>query len=75
MDAVKEFSRLSRCYFAGGGFRESSSGTVLPVIDPATAQPLGEIAECTAAEIDEVVALAGEAQRAWRRESALERAE
>lgn len=75
MDAAKEFSRLSRTYFAGGKLRESTSTTLLPVVDPATGQPLGEIAECTAAEIHQVVALAGHAQRAWSRESALTRAE
>ena len=75
MDAGKEFSRLSRSYVAGGVLRESTSDAVVPVLDPATGQPLGEIAECTPAEIDEVVALAVTAQRAWRKESALVRAE
>ena len=75
MDAGKEFSRLSRSYVAGGVLRESTSDAVVPVLDPATGQPLGEIAECTPAEIDEVVALAVAAQRAWRKESALVRAE
>ena len=75
MDASKEFSRLSRTYFSNGTVCESEATETYEVLDPATGAQIGEIAECTPAEIDEVVAAAAAAQRVWWSESALVRAE
>jgi len=75
VDASKEFSRLSRTYFCNGTFRDSTATKTYPVLDPATGLGIGEIAECTTDEIDEVVAAGAQAQRLWWKESALVRAE
>ncbi|MBA3294064.1 MAG: aldehyde dehydrogenase [Geodermatophilaceae bacterium] len=75
MDASKEFSRLSRTYFSNGAVCDSEATETYEVLDPATGAKIGEIAECTRAEIDEVVAAAAAAQRVWWSESALVRAE
>ncbi len=72
---VKEMSRLSRHLYLGGRMVESSSEDVLAVIDPATETRLGEIADCTDAEVDAAIASANDAWRGWWAVSALERAE
>ncbi|GAA1789614.1 aldehyde dehydrogenase [Planosporangium flavigriseum] len=75
MDAAKEFARLSGALFVDGGIRPSTATARKAVIDPATGLKLGEIADCTPAEVEEVVARANAAQRTWWAESALHRSE
>ncbi|NJC71446.1 aldehyde dehydrogenase [Planosporangium thailandense] len=75
MDAAKEFARLSGTLFVDGGVRPSTAAARRAVIDPATGLKIGEIADCTPDEVEEVVARANDAQRAWWAESALHRAE
>lgn len=75
MDAQLEFDRLSGVYFAHGELVTSSSSTLTPVIDPATAAQIGSFPHVTSDEVDEAVRAANAAQRAWWAESALHRAE
>ena len=74
MDAAAEFGRLSGAFYSGGSFLPSA-GERRTVLDPATAKPIGEFADVTPEEVDEVVTAANAAQRAWWAESALHRSE
>ena len=75
MNAANEFARLSGKYFAQGALRESAGATRTPVVDPSTARAIGEIANVTPDEVDQVVAAANAAQGHWWGESALHRSE
>lgn len=75
MTAQDELRRLSGSYFIDGAYQESTSGKRHDVIDPATEDVIGEIADCSGDEIDRVIAVANRAQRAWWAQSALARAE
>ncbi len=75
MNAANEFARLSGKYFAQGALRESAGATRTPVVDPSTARGIGEIANVTPDEVDQVVAAANAAQGHWWGESALHRSE
>jgi acyl-CoA reductase-like NAD-dependent aldehyde dehydrogenase len=75
MTMVQELLRLSRTYFIDGVHKHSSSSQTFPAIDPAAGEQIGEVADCTDEEVDEVIAIANRAQRQWWADSALERAE
>ena len=75
MTAQDELRRLSGSYFIDGAYQKSTSGKRHDVIDPATEDVIGEIADCSGDEIDRVIAVANRAQRAWWAQSALARAE
>ncbi len=75
MTVLKELTQLSRTYFIEGQHRESTSQEILPAIDPATGEQIGEVADCTEAEVEAVIAAANRAQPAWWALSALDRAE
>lgn len=70
-----QFQDLSYAYYANGELRRSKGETYWEVLDPATEEPLGQVADCTPEEIAEVVRIANRAQREWKKTSALERAE
>ena len=55
MTILEEINRLDSNILLGGQARKSKATEVLDVIDPATEQKLGEIAETTTDEIDEAV--------------------
>ena len=57
-----------------GGAATAGSGGRLAVTDPASGEPVDEVPEATAAEVDAAVAAAAEAYGAWRRADAAERA-
>jgi betaine-aldehyde dehydrogenase len=65
---------LSGKLYIGGRYVESRAADSIDVIDPATEIKIGEIAETAQAEIDEAVARANVAQKAWWKRSALDRA-
>jgi acyl-CoA reductase-like NAD-dependent aldehyde dehydrogenase len=75
MDAANEFKRLSGLYYGGGKFQASASTSRTKVIDPATALEIGQLANVSLEEIDDVVASANVAQKTWWAESGLHRAE
>ena len=66
---------LSRCYYVNGELRRSKGATYWEELEPGTEELLGQVADCTQDEIDEVVRIANETQREWKETSALERAE
>ncbi len=75
MSALQEFKSLSGGLFIDGAFRPSGSTVRSPVIDPATEDRIGEVADATAAEVDEAIAIARLAQRPWNATNMLTRAE
>ncbi|HEY8582790.1 MAG TPA: aldehyde dehydrogenase family protein [Capillimicrobium sp.] len=59
--------------FIGGEFVEPDAGGYATTINPATEQPLAEVAQATAADVVRAVAAARAAQPRWARLPALER--
>ncbi|MEM7169958.1 MAG: aldehyde dehydrogenase family protein [Pseudomonadota bacterium] len=74
MTVLQQFSDLSSKIFIAGQYRTSGATTGIDVIDPATEDRLGEIPETTEAEMDEAIAAASSAQKAWNDRSPLDRA-
>src|SRR5450631_4933049 len=66
MSAIAAFKRLSGHQRIAGALMRASGGASIGVFDPATEQRIGEIADATPADIDQAVAAANAAQRAWR---------
>lgn len=60
--------------FIGGRWREPREGGRLPVVDPSTEETITEVAAATAADVEEAVDAAVQAQRGWGRTSGAERA-
>tara|TARA_B100000929_G_scaffold252415_1_gene212814 strand:- start:173 stop:1687 length:1515 start_codon:yes stop_codon:yes gene_type:complete len=73
MTVLERFNEMSSKIFVGGQFRPSASTTVIDVIDPATEDRLGEIPETTEAEMEEIISVANNAQKAWSDRSPLDR--
>ena len=51
--------------FYNNDYHLSKSGDRLPVVNPANEEKISEIANCQAAEIDQVLTVVNQAQRAW----------
>src|SRR5450755_2431938 len=66
MSAIAAFKRLSGHQRIAGRLVRSNGETSIGVVDPATEERIGEIADATPADIDQAVAVANAAQRAWR---------
>ena len=66
--------RLSGHNYIQGAY-VASQGQREPVVDPSTGQVIGHYALSTESEVDQAVAHANAAQRAWWARSALERAD
>lgn len=75
MLAQDEFKRLTGHLFIDGAAVPSSSASRKPVIDPATEDRIGEVAEATAAEVDAAIDAANRAFKSWRSLNMLSRAE
>ena len=65
MSASKEFERLSGTLFMGGAFVQSKSTEGFDVIDPATEETVGRIADASEAEVEQALDIAMDAQRTW----------
>jgi betaine-aldehyde dehydrogenase len=63
-----------RGLYYGGAWHASSGAREIPVIAPATLEPLGSVADATADDVDLAVRAAREAFHAWRDTPAQERA-
>src|SRR4051812_106251 len=74
MGVPEPFTRLSRGLYVEGVLKQSS-GEAWTVRDPATAEPLGEVADATNEEVDSALSSANAAWPGWWALSALERAE
>ena len=75
MDAIARFKALSAQHRIGASLRRATGSKRLPVIDPATEEPVGEIVEATTAEIAAAIAAANDAQRKWAKVNHHRRAE
>ena len=60
-----DFGRLSGRLFLGGTYVESATSSHLDVIDPATEDRIGQIADATDAEVDQAIDAAVVAGRIW----------
>ena len=65
MGALDDFARLSGRLYVGGDWRASRAAERLAVIDPATEDRIGEIADTSAEEIEEALDQAAAARRVW----------
>jgi len=65
MTASQDFARLSGKIYVGGRFESSRATQHLDVIDPATEERAGGIADTTDAEVDHAIELATSARRVW----------
>jgi len=75
MNAIAAFKRLSGHQRIAGQLVRSDAGATISVIDPATEERIGEIAEAAPGDVDRAVAAANIAQRAWRKVNYHRRAE
>jgi acyl-CoA reductase-like NAD-dependent aldehyde dehydrogenase len=64
MDIVAKHRALSRMLYLNGAFA-ASDGATYPVINPATEDVIGEVAETTEREIEAAIGFATAAQRKW----------
>ena len=74
MAARDDFARLSGKVYFDGAFVASRSAERFDVIDPATEERLGHIANCTDGEVDQVIQSANAARRVWTAMDARSRA-
>ena len=65
MTALNDFKRLSGTLYVDGAWTASASTAQLDVIDPATEDRIGHIADATDAEVDQAIAVANAARKAW----------
>jgi betaine-aldehyde dehydrogenase len=65
MGALEDFARLSGKLFVDGAWIASNSTIALDVIEPATEDKLGRIADATDAEVDQAIDIADRARRLW----------
>src|SRR6202035_5014755 len=59
--------------FIDGKWRPAASGKTIPVINPATEEPVGTVAHAEKADLDEALAAAEKGFKAWRVVSPYER--
>ncbi len=75
MSAVTDLKALSGKLFIDGNHRASAATEAFPVVDPATEEVIGRVADGTDAEVAEAIAVANAAQKKWNRVNPLRRAE
>ncbi|VFR27317.1 Aldehyde dehydrogenase B [plant metagenome] len=71
---LRDPSLLQSLAWTGKGWTAAASGNTFPVIDPATGATLANVASLSGAEVEEAIADAVVAQRAWAARPAAERA-
>ncbi|HLI13906.1 MAG TPA: NAD-dependent succinate-semialdehyde dehydrogenase [Alphaproteobacteria bacterium] len=59
--------------YIDGAWSKSASGKTIPVLNPATAEPIGTVAHAEKADLDRALAAAEKGFKAWRKVSAHER--
>ncbi|MFT3732900.1 MAG: aldehyde dehydrogenase family protein [Hyphomicrobium sp.] len=74
MSALKDFANLSNKIYVGGKFVTSRATERFDVIDPATEEVLGFIADCPDDEIDDALDIAEAARKVWTAMDARSRA-
>ena len=61
--------------FIAGTWRDAGDGQTIPVINPATGEPLADLPVATEADLDEALGAADAGFRVWRSKTALERSD
>lgn len=74
MNALSEFKRLSGKLYVDGAFQASKSGDSFEIIEPATEDVIGHVADATDAEVDDAIAIADRARKTWNAIDARSRA-
>ena len=75
MSASQYFRSLSGTLFIDGQFTPGLSTARLTVIDPATEDKIGELADATPSEVEQAIDCAGRGQKLWNATNMLTRAE
>lgn len=75
MTAKNLLNDLSRTLYINGDFIKSNANESIPVIDPATEQLIGHVADATEKEVEQAIQTANQAQKAWRKTEFLTRCE
>jgi len=70
---LKDPSLLRQQAFIAGEWADADDRETLPVVNPASGQPIGSVPLCGSAETERAIAAAEVAQRAWARRPAKER--
>lgn len=74
--AEAAFLEVSDCIYAAEGLIPAQGSRRVPVLDPATLRELGSFTDPTPGQVEDIIRVAGEAQRVWNnRVTPLERAE
>lgn len=74
MSSLDDFARLSGKLYVDGDWVRSKSTAHFEVIDPATEESLGQVADATDAEVDQAIDIANKARKAWWRQDSRTRA-
>lgn len=74
-EAAATLARVSDQLFTARGLEPAAGARREIVLDPATARQIGSFTDPSTEQVDDVVATAGTAQRAWNARTPLERAE
>jgi len=75
MSIQEKLNDLSGTLFIDGHFYKSESSKQIPVIDPATENVVGHVADATEREVETAINIANHAQKAWRKTEFLTRAD
>ncbi len=59
--------------FIDGGWTKAAAGRTLPVVNPATGEPIGTVAHADRSDLDRALEAADKGFRAWRKVSAFDR--
>ena len=74
MDIIAKHKALSRMLYLDGAY-VASAGPAYPVVNPATEDEIGAVAEATESEIETAIGIASAAQKKWWALSGAERAD
>ena len=74
MTSLNDFARLSGTIYVEGAWTKSAATTQIDVIDPATEERIGHIADTTDAEIDQAIDIANKVRKEWWRQDSRTRA-
>ena len=75
MANTNTFKDLSTCLYINGEWKKSTSTDFFDVVDPATEEILGQVADATDEEVRQSIDIANQAHKSWKKINGLERAE
>ncbi len=74
MTTLQEFKRLAGKLFIDGSFRQSKATAMFDIVEPATEDVIGQVADATDEEVDEAIEIAARARKTWNANDARRRA-